>query len=433
MRPTEPVRVEITDLHVDGYGEDAGQHIAVFGALPGESVLAQPFTRKRKKVYAKAIAIESGSPDRVTPVCTAAGYCGGCSLQHLSTPRQIEVKLERLLAALGDCRPAIVMPPLVGPVSGYRTKARLGVKYVDKKARVLVGFREKMAPFIAEIERCEILAPPMGSLIRGLGDFIGTLDARRSIPQIEVAVGENHTALVFRHLEALSGDDLARFCEFGSQRNLAIYLQPKGPDSTKRLLPATSQGKDPDLLSYSLPDFGLQFAFHPLDFIQINQVINRSLVALVVDELALDHGDAVLDLFCGIGNFTLPVAKHCRTVMGIEASTTSVARAWANARANSVDNCSFLEADLYAEQPGFPPDFKANKAVLDPPRSGALEVCKRLASHKVERVVYVSCNPLTLARDAQVLVKSGYRLDKAGVIDMFPHTTHVESIACFSS
>lgn len=433
MRPTEPVRVEITDLHVDGYGEDAGRRMAVFGALPGETVLAQPFTRKRKKVYAKAIAIESGSPHRVAPVCAAAGYCGGCSLQHVSAARQIEVKLERLLTALGDCAPANVMPPLLGPVSGYRTKARLGVKYVDKKARVLVGFREKMAPFIAEIDRCEILAPPMNSLITVLADFIGTLDAKRSIPQIEVAVGEHDTALVFRHLEALSGDDLARFTEFGSDRNLAIYLQPKGPDSTERLLPAAAQGKGHDLLSYSLPDFGLQLAFHPLDFTQTNQVVNRSLVALVVDELALGRDDVVLDLFCGIGNFTLPVARHCRKVLGIEASATSVARAWDNARANAIGNCSFLEADLFTEQPGLPPDFVANKVLLDPPRSGALEVCKRLASHKVERVVYVSCNPLTLARDAQLLVESGYRLDKAGVIDMFPHTTHVESIACFSS
>ncbi|MEX1237756.1 MAG: 23S rRNA (uracil(1939)-C(5))-methyltransferase RlmD, partial [Pseudomonadales bacterium] len=367
-----------------------------------------------------------------TPICAAADYCGGCSLQHLSPVRQIEFKLEQLLAALSNSPPAAVMSPLVGPVRGYRTKARLGVKYVEKKERVLVGFREKMAPFIAEIDRCEVLAPPMDSLISVLAGFIGGLEAKRSIPQIEVAVGETRTALVFRHLEALSAGDLSKFSDFGKEQGIEIYLQPKGPDSTRPLSLLDSPNRTDTLLGYSLPAFGLEYEFHPLEFTQINQAINRLLVDLVVKELALDQNDVVLDLFCGIGNFTLPVAKNCNTVIGIEASSASVARARTNARLNEVDNCSFLEADLFAREPHFPPDFRANKVLLDPPRSGALEVCKRLASHKVERVVYVSCNPLTLARDAQLLVESGYRLDKAGVIDMFPHTTHVESIACFS-
>lgn len=432
MRPQDPVQVEIAELNKDGYGEDREHQLAVFGALPGEMVTARPFTRKRRKLYAKAIAVEHPSSDRVVPMCPAADYCGGCSFQHLDPGRQILFKQEQLLAALGTCQPASLFPPMTGPVRNYRTKARLGVKFVEKKGRVLVGFREKMAPFIAEIDRCDVLAEPLDSLIPDLAALIGALDARSSIPQIEAAVAEDKTALVFRHLQDLADADLARLREFGAEFGVDMYLQPKGPDSTHRIFAVAGPDDSTERLHYTLPAHELRYEFHPLDFTQVNQPINRSLVDLAIGELQLTSDDRVLDLFCGIGNFSLPVAKRCLAVLGVEGAGSCVQRARANASANGIDNCAFLEADLFEPGAHFHPNFKGNKVLLDPPRSGALEVCKTLASNKVERVVYVSCNPLTLARDAQMLVESGYRLDKAGVIDMFPHTTHVESIACFS-
>jgi len=427
VRKSDPVVVDVVDLHADGSGVTGDPHLVVFGALPGETVMARPFSRRRRKTFAQAVSVVTRSPARVQPICSAAGVCGGCSFQHLEASGQVALKERRLFDALGESAPDVKIDPLMGPVSGYRSKARLGVKFVAKKGRVLVGFREQMSPYIAEIDRCEVLAEPIGSLVPQIALLVQSLDARARIPQIEVAVGEDAAALVFRHLDPLTDADVAKLRDFASAQGLSVHLQPGGPDTTFRLFP----GEGTDLMTYRLPRFDLTFHFHPLDFIQINQAINRDLVDLAIELLDPKDGDRVLDLFCGIGNFSLAIAGRAARVTGVEASAGSVERARHNARLNDVDNVTFVTDDLFRENVEFPP-VGAGKVLLDPPRSGAWEVCKRLASSDVERVVYVSCNPVTLARDAQVLLENGYRFDKAGVIDMFPHTTHVESIACFS-
>ncbi|MCB1692548.1 MAG: 23S rRNA (uracil(1939)-C(5))-methyltransferase RlmD [Pseudomonadales bacterium] len=429
MQPKEPVLVNVRELHEDGYCTTNAERLVVYGALPGETVMALPFTRRKRKVFARTLAVETASPDRVAPICAVAAECGGCSLQHLEPSRQLAMKQEKLLSLLRETPPDVVMRPLIGPVSAYRTKARFGAKFVAKKGKVLVGFREKMSPWLTETQRCEILAAPVGTMVAPLAELIGNLTVKDAIPQVEIAVGEDRTALVFRHLAPLSAEDTGHLVAFGGAHDVDIYLQPGNQDSVYLL--AGAEG--PERLHYSLPDYGLTFSYHPLDFTQINLVVNKLLVARAIELLELSPADRVMDLFCGIGNFSLPIARYVGEVMGLEGVGGAVARANENAVQNALSNVSFGVADLFL---GETPEIKAfgpNKVLLDPPRAGAEAVCKILASHKVERVVYVSCNPDTLARDARILVKSGYRMDKAGVVDMFPHTTHVESIACFSN
>ncbi|HKI75321.1 MAG TPA: 23S rRNA (uracil(1939)-C(5))-methyltransferase RlmD [Pseudomonadales bacterium] len=422
----DPVTIDVVDLHADGYGVAGDGKFGIFGALPGERVVAAPFTRRKRKTFARTLEVELASADRVNPICSSAGLCGGCSLQHMSPQAQLMRKQKTLLDALGDCRPRDVMSPLMGPVSGYRTKARLGVKLVEKKGKVLVGFREKMSPYIAEIESCEVLAEPVGELIPGLSSLIASLDARSRIPQIEVAIGDDRAALIFRHLDPLTDADMARFWTFADETGLHVYLQAGGPDSTLLAFPKDAE----PCLHYSLPDQGLTYKFHPLDFTQINQAINRKLVNRVLELISPASTDRIADLFCGIGNFTLPLAQVAASVVGVEGVPTAVERARENAVRNGIENCLFSVADLFASDLDF--DLSdTNKVLLDPPRSGAAAVCEKLASGNVERVVYVSCNPVTLARDAKSLVEKGFALETTGVVDMFPHTTHVESIACF--
>lgn len=423
----DPLTVDVVDLQPDGYCTTGEEKILVSGALPGECVEAVPFSRRRKKLFARTTDVLTASMDRVEPICSVASYCGGCSLQHMNPDKQIAYKHEQLVLAFDDCQPAEYLEPLRGPVAAYRGKARLGVKYVDKKEAVLVGFREKLSPFIAETTRCEILAAPMTGLLGPLAEMIAALSVRSALPQIEVGIGERRAALVFRHLQPLSEEDLERLLAFGEQYGIDLYLQPGGLDTTHKVFPLDGD----DRLVYCLPEFDLEFRFHPLDFIQVNQVINQSLVPRALELLAVESSDVMLDLFCGIGNFTLPLARRTASVHGMESSETSVIRARENAAHNAISNCTFEVSDLFLAGLDLA-SFAANKVLLDPPRSGAEAVCKGLASTNAERVVYVSCNPQTLARDAKILVESGYRLDKAGVIDMFPHTTHVESIACFS-
>lgn len=426
VRNREPVFLDIVQLHADGYGLTADAKSAVFGALPGERVQAQPFTKKHKRIFHKTIAVVTPSPDRVVPVCSAADICGGCKLQHMNPATQLVHKQQALVDALGGCVPDRLLPPLCGPASRYRSKARLGVKFVAAKGRVLVGFREKMSPFIAEIDVCEVLADPVGGMIPAITALIDSLEARARIPQIEVAVGAGVGALVLRHLDPLCDADLARIGEFAELEPVHIYLQPGGPGTAVKAFPAAGEER----MYYSLPNYGLEFAFHPMDFTQVNQSINRDMVDCALGLLQLQSTDEVADLFCGIGNFTLPAARIAARVKGMESDALAVARGRENALRNGIENCEFVVTDLFA------PDLElnldgTNKVILDPPRSGAAAVCEKLATNKVERVVYVSCNPMTLARDAQTLVDNGYRLDAAGVIDMFPHTTHIESIACF--
>jgi 23S rRNA (uracil1939-C5)-methyltransferase len=326
-----------------------------------------------------------------------------------------------------------ILPPLRGPALGYRHKARLGVKYVGAKEKVLVGFRESNGRYLADIDRCVVLHPSVGQKISSLSQMIQNLEAYQSIPQIEAAVGEDATALIFRHLQPLSADDilkLKQFAENNTEDNhaLHIYLQPGGPDSIQKLWPETGE----EILQYSLPAHQLTLQFHPANFTQINPDINRQMVDRAIELLAVKPEERLLDLFCGLGNFTLPLARYCADVVGVEGEKNLVARAKQNADLNQITNAHFYTADLAG-------DFSAanfmtgtfHKILLDPPRTGALEAVKLLPQFNPELILYISCNPATLARDAKELVARGYRLTQAGVMDMFPHTGHVESMALF--
>lgn len=424
----EPVNTKIVGLHKDGYGITDDPRLCVHGALAGEDVTALPFTRKKQKIFAKTTEIHKASDDRCEPMCSVAADCGGCSLQHYDPLAQIKHKQSFLFDTLADTQPSGYFPPLTGPVSHYRAKGRLGVKYVDKKERVLVGFREKLKPYITEATNCYVLKKPVSDLLESLARLIEGFSDPRTLPQIEVAMGDADAALVFRHLNDLDLNDLEQLKSFGAAHQLHVYLQPGNLATVHKIWPADGIER----LEYALPDFDLTFEFHPMDFTQINPEINRKMVAKAIEYLDVNDADCVFDAFCGIGNFSLAVARRAKHVIGIEASIPSVERAKVNAAKNALHNTEFHVADLFAEGFDIPALQQANKVLLDPPRSGAFEVCKKLASSKVERVVYVSCNPETLARDAEILVASGYQFEGAGVIDMFPHTTHVESIACFS-
>ena len=409
-------------------GEFRGAKLAVYGALPGEEVTVTAIKKRRKLVYAQATAVITPSVNRVTPVCSYADLCAGCCLQHCDTDTQLKHKQKFLLEQLGENQPVGLLDPLTGPVQNYRCKARLGVKYVEKKDKVLVGFHEKLSSFVADIDRCIVLEESVGTILADLGAAISRLQCRSSIPQIEIAVGEDCSALVFRHLEPLPESDREKLTSFAEQKNLHIYLQPGGPDTSHRLWPLGGGER----LRYTLPEFDIDMTFHPLDFTQVNFQQNRNMVSQTLKLLEIDSNDRVLDLYCGIGNFSLPLARRAETVLGVEGSPRSVNRAQENARRNSIENAEFRVADLTKPEffsGWFEDSF--DKAVIDPPRSGALDVCRLLQNSNVKKVVYVSCNPTTLGRDSKILIDGGFTLRSAGVIDMFPHTGHVESIALF--
>ena len=421
-----PIQVDVTALHDDGYGLSSDGRIAVLGALPGESLTATPFSRRRKKTYCRIESIEQGSENRVEPACSVAGVCGGCSLQHMDHSAQIEFKQARWLDTFLS-PPEEILPPLLGPTLNYRSKARLGARFVEKKGKVLVGFREKMKGFITETESCKTLRLPAGDLLEPLAEMIMHLSDPQSVPQIEVAVGDVTTAFVIRHLSELTEVDTDLLKNFSKDHQVQIYLQPSDPDSVYRLCPDEAE----EYLHYDLEEHDLRVFFTPLDFTQVNHVINQSMVSLAIKLLSPGQDDEVLDAFCGIGNFSLAIARGVRHVTGLESATASVERAEYNARVNGVENVTFLGRDLFTEQVT---DLlePVSHVLLDPPRSGAETLAKTLAQSDVKRVVYVSCNPQTLARDVEILVNGGYHFDKAGVIDMFPHTTHIESIAVLS-
>lgn len=428
MKKKDSIELDVVSMHEDGFGLTSDGRNAVYGSLPGETVVSAPFARKKKMLFSRVESIAHPSEFRVEPRCSAAAYCGGCSYQHVAHDAQLQFKQEQLQVTFEPCPPESWLAPLRGDSFHYRSKARLGVKFVDKKGRVLVGFREKKKPYIAEIDDCHVLKEPVSTLLAPLSLMIEKLSIVKSVPQIEVAIGDTETALVFRHLEALSQEDEQLLTQFGKDEGVHIYLQPGNPESTTKFYP----GDGLDRLSYSLPDHGLNFSFHPLDFTQVNPAINRKMVNLALLLLALTETDSVLDAFCGIGNFSLAIARSAKSVLGLENSVTSIERARENAKANKITNSQFEVVDLFAEQNDLPTLREVNKVLVDPPRTGALELCEKLATTDVERVVYVSCNPKTLARDAQILVKSGFQLRQLGIIDMFPHTTHVESIALFT-
>jgi 23S rRNA (uracil1939-C5)-methyltransferase len=407
-----------------------GKTTFVDGALPGEEISFLYTHKSRKHDEGRLCEIFSASPERVEPRCAHFDICGGCSLQHQAADRQILSKQQALLDTLeriGKVAPARTLQPLTGPVWGYRNKARLGVKYVKKKGRVLVGFREKRTPYLADIRRCEVLHPSVGERIEQLAELIHGLAARERIAQIEVAVGDAVGVLVFRNLDPLSDTDCQAVKEFAQATGLHIYLQPGGPDSIELLWPETSQ------LSYRLPAFAVELQFLPTDFTQVNPAINQPMIQQALSLLEIAPAHRVLDLFCGLGNFTLPIAREAAHVTGVEGDAGLVKRARDNARHNGIDNVDYHSVDLN-EDPATQPWMQTGyqRILLDPPRSGAQETVRHLGKLGAERIVYVSCHPGSLARDAAVLVnQQGYSLAAAGVMDMFPHTAHVESMALF--
>ena len=434
--PEEPVEVDITALSNEGRGIAHVDDRTVFidQALKGERVLFK-YTRLTSKIAeGRAVEVLKPSPLRVEPACSAFEMCGGCSLQHMSSEAQIELKQSMLLDQLehNGVKPDEVIPPLLGPEYGYRHKARLGVRYVHKKETVLVGFRERNSSFITETQRCEVLHPSVGGIISEIADCINKMETKRSIPQIEVAVGDNQTVLVFRHLEVLPEKDRVLLSDFCQSHSLVCYLQAGKPDELELLYPQQAE-----TLYYMLPAAAgddLKIEFQPSDFTQVNPDINRRMVANAIAYLSLKQTDTVLDLFSGLGNFALAMARGCGKVVAVEGSLVMVKKARDNAELNGINNAEFFYADLYGDEVAAAPWLKQkyDKILLDPPRSGAAEILPSLKKMGASIIVYVSCHPATLARDAAVLVNDlGYKLKKAGIMNMFPHTGHVESIAVF--
>ena len=439
----EWLTVESLDLEAQGVAHNsAGKVVFIEGALPGERVRVQVTRRKNQWEQATLAQLGRESAQRVVPQCPHFGTCGGCKMQHLHIGAQIATKqraLEDALWHLAKVRPERVLRPIEGPAWGYRYRARLSVRFVAKKGRVLVGFHERKSSFVADMDSCEVLPRQVSDLLLPLRDLIAVMDQRDRLPQIELAVGEGVTALVLRHLEPLTDADLERLRSFGSTHAVQWWLQPKGPDTVTRL---DTGGPD---LAYTLPEFGLTMPFKPTDFTQVNHAINQVLVGRALRLLDVQPDERVIDWFCGLGNFTLPIATRARAVLGIEGSASLVERARENARGNGLAHrASFAVANLFEATPAdLVAHATAGKWLVDPPREGAFALAKALADLHADpalapgfelprRIVYVSCNPATLARDAGLLVhQAGYRCSAAGAVNMFPHTAHVESIAVF--
>jgi 23S rRNA (uracil1939-C5)-methyltransferase len=424
--------LEITDLSHDGRGvaRHDGKAVFVSGALRGERVRARRTRRHRQYDEAETLEVLSAAPERVAPRCAHFGVCAGCVLQHLDPAAQIAAKQHTLLENLeriGAVHPERVLPALTGEVWGYRRRARLSVRRVDKKNRTLVGFREANGRYVAEVSRCEVLHPAVGTRIGELAELIESLDARHAIPQIEVAIGDADAALVLRHLQPLGESDRARLAAFAERTGLVLLLQPGGVDSVETLRPPARP------LSFRLPAYALDIAFEPLDFVQVNAAINERMIEHALALLDPEPGERVLDLFCGLGNFTLPLALRAARVSGVEGDAGLIARARANAERNAIANVEYHVADLAQDQRQAPWSKAVHELLLlDPPRAGAAAVLEYLPGPGTRRVVYVSCHPGSLARDAGTLVhRHGFALRAAGVMDMFPHTAHVESIALF--
>lgn len=430
--PKEPIEVQIVDLTHDGRGvtSQGEKKVFVHGALPGERVMVRITGRRRNFDEGEVVDVIEPSPDRVEPRCPHFGQCGGCSLQHLDPDRQIESKQNTLfqnLERIGKVTAETAWEPLTGPQWHYRRKARLSVRYVHKKERVLVGFRERNGRYVADIGECHVLDKRIADRLLDLSGLIGGMDARQTIPQLEVSCGDSQCALVFRHMEPLSAPDIEKLQEFARDSGIAVLLQPSGPASIHCLEPASLD------LNFELPAYQMRLAFGPSDFIQVNAGMNQKMIERALELLQPGRDDRVLDLFCGLGNFTLPIASLAGEAVGIEGDAELVRKATENARQNQVGNAVFHVADL-GEDPGSAPWLRQryDKILIDPPRSGAEFILPHIAASGADRVVYVSCHPASLARDAGILVhQHGFRLMGAGVMDMFPHTGHVESIALF--
>ncbi|KND22362.1 23S rRNA methyltransferase [Enhydrobacter aerosaccus] len=469
LQDAPPVTLTVTNLAHDGrgvasYGDQPDHHLDKHGkkvfvsfALPNETVSVKiTGSRKSMEEGDAALVLANPNPERTTPPCPHFGVCGGCSLQHWQPDGQIQFKqsvLAELLEHQAHIQPENWLPPLVADRLGYRTKARMGVRYVEKKGTALVGFRERASNFLANLNECHVLDPRIGFEIENLKALISSLDARDHIPQLELAMGETlddvidskkSIAVIVRHMVDLGEHDIAKLQAFFAERNWQLFLQPKGSDTVHRIDPLyenNAHARPSSLtvpptggLFYRLPEFDVTFEFSPLDFTQVNLSVNRKMTKLAIDLLALQPGERVLDLFCGLGNFSLPLARQVGEtgfVIGVEGSSEMTQRAKMNATANGLHHTDFFAQDLTKDFSSEPWVGQVDALLIDPPRSGALEVMQYLDKFNAKRIVYVSCNPITLARDTAVLLEKGYKLTHAGVMDMFCHTGHVESIARF--
>ncbi len=431
-QPTEPVTLRIDAMSHEGRGiaNINGKTVFVFGALKGELVKAQIQKTSQKFDQATTIEVLEPAAQRVQPRCEAFERCGGCSLQHLDNDDQVDFKQQTLVDMMqhAGLKASQVLPPLRSKPWGYRRKARLGVKYVRKKGRVLVGFRERNASFLADMSSCEVLIPEVGHQLQNLAALIEQLDARESIPQIEVAADDERVILLFRHLKELSMSDTQKLTDFARQTGFNLQLQPKGPDSITNLFPEYQP------LHFSpLPEENIKINFTAVDFVQVNNDINQQMVAQALKFLQLEPKDHVLDLFCGLGNFTLAMARRCEQVTGVEGDMAMVQRAKNNAGENNIENTEYYSADLTQIDNDWPwMRQKFDKILLDPPRSGAMEIAEQIKRFEASIIVYVSCQPASLVRDSSIICDNGYKLTHFGVMDMFPQTAHVESMAVFA-
>ena len=437
--------IESLDQEGRGVTHLEGKTIFIDGALPNEKVTFQSHRIKPSYEVANVVEVLKQSSQRVTPKCKHFGLCGGCKLQHLDFSAQVAGKqrlLENDLWHIGKVKPENMLPPIYGPIWGYRHKARLSVKYVDKKQRVLVGFNEKATRYVADMNSCEVLVPEVSALIEPLQGMIVQLSIRDKLPQIELAVGEAQSSnedkpvivLIFRIMAPLTLEDEAHLKTFADTHAVQIWTQTKGPDTIKPFYPLASLEKSLPELKYSLPEFDLIYPFKPNEFTQVNPQINQVMIRRAMQLLNPQANEKIADFFCGIGNFTLPIARSGAQVLGLEGLANLVDRANESATLNQINNTQFGVADLFKMTPESLTNLcRFDKWLVDPPRDGAFELIKSLDdSNSPQRIVYVSCNPATLARDAGVLVsEKGYTLKAAGVINMFPHTAHVESIAWF--
>lgn len=435
MKPSFVLSIESLDHEARGVARHDGKVVFVEGALPGEHVAVQTVKKKPKFNIARATEVMKESWLRVKPRCAYFGVCGGCAMQHLAPDAQVAVKqriLEDAFQHLAGLKPQQMLAPIYGPTWGYRYRARLTVRLVPRKGGVLVGFHERRSSYVADMASCEVLPRQVSDLLVPLRRLIESMSCPDRLPQIEVAVGQSQVAMVLRHLEPLTDSDLSLLRSFGELHAVQWWLQPKGPDSIHLL-----DASQPESLHYTLPEFRVEMPFRPTDFTQVNHQINRVLVSRALSLLAAEPQDRVLDLFCGLGNFTLPLARQAATVMGIEGSQALVQRAHEAAVHNQISNASFDVRNLFEMTLD---DLLAlgrfDRLLIDPPREGALAVSEALSelplNSRPKRIVYVSCNPATLARDAAILChKGGYQLRQAGVVNMFPHTGHVESIGVF--
>ena len=424
--------IESLDHEARGIARLDGKTIFVEGALPGEHVEYVVFRKKPTFEVARTVRVLKPSPNRVAPKCPHFGVCGGCSMQHFDPVAQVAAKqrvLESNLWHLGRLKAEQLYSPIYGTPWGYRFRARLSIRLVQKKGGVLIGFHERKSSIVADMRQCEILSPHVSALLLPLRELISGLSIPAAIPQIEVAVGDTMTALVLRIVEPLNAADESLLRTFSDRHNVVFYLQPKGPATAYRFYPL-----DGRKISYSLPDFAIEHEFSPTEFTQVNSAINRVLVRRALSLLEPQPGERIADKFCGLGNFTLPIARSGAHVVGIEGSIELVRRAAKNAAANGLEaRVEYAVANLFQ----ITPETLAalghfDRMLIDPPREGAVELVNAIGEDGPRRIVYVSCNPATLARDAAILVtKKGYRLLGAGVVNMFPNTSHVESIALF--